>query len=183
MNTYRTKLGSIQYEEATGETKSIYDNILKGLGFIPNLYKNMANQPAVLKAYLQLSDLLKEINEFTPAEKDVIALAISKYNNCSYCIAVHTFSGKKMTNVPKNVLNAINYNIEIPDKKLGTLFQFVQETIKSRGFIDEKLANEFIEAGYNDKHILGIFLLISLKTLSNYTNHLFDTALDNEFKG
>lgn len=182
MNIYRTNLASINYEVATGEVKSIYDKILKSLGFIPNLFKNMANQPGILKAYLQLSDLLKEINEFTPAEKDVIALAVSKYNECNYCIAVHTFTGKKMTNVPESVLNAINNNIEIPDKKIGTLFRFVQEVIKSRGFIDEKLANEFIEVGYNDKHILGIFLLISLKTLSNYTNHLFDTVLDNEFK-
>lgn len=182
MKTYKTELGSVQLDQATEEQKSMFDSIQKALGFIPNLYKNLANVPSVLRTYLQLGDTINQIKEFSPAEKDLIALAVSKYNDCNYCVAVHSFLGRKMTQVPLEVLEAINNNSEIPNKKLKVLYEFVQEMIRRRGFISEDVAKEFIQAGYEDKHILLIVLLISQKTISNYANHLFETELDKEFK-
>lgn len=41
----------------------------------------------------------------------------------------------------------------------------------------------FLDAGYSERHILEIILAISVKTLSNYANHLFHTPIDGVFAG
>ncbi len=38
------------------------------------------------------------------------------------------------------------------------------------------------DAGYDEKHLLGIVLAIGVKTLSNDTNHLSDAPLDGVLK-
>lgn len=40
---------------------------------------------------------------------------------------------------------------------------------------------DFHEAGYDDKAALSIVLALSVKVISNYSNHLFATPLDDAF--
>jgi alkylhydroperoxidase family enzyme len=40
-----------------------------------------------------------------------------------------------------------------------------------------------LAAGYSEQQILELILAISVKTLSNYSNHLFHTTLDQAFVG
>lgn len=44
------------------------------------------------------------------------------------------------------------------------------------------MRQKLLDAGYDEQHLLSIVLAIGIKTLSNYTNHLFDTPLDRVFK-
>lgn len=41
----------------------------------------------------------------------------------------------------------------------------------------------FTEAGFSESDVLQVLLAISVKTISNYTNHLFDTEVDEAFAG
>jgi alkylhydroperoxidase family enzyme len=43
--------------------------------------------------------------------------------------------------------------------------------------------NDFLNAGFTPQQALEVVLGIGLKTLSNYTNHLADTPLDEAFAG
>jgi alkylhydroperoxidase family enzyme len=40
---------------------------------------------------------------------------------------------------------------------------------------------QFLTAGYTELFVLEIILAIAVKTISNYSNHLFDTPLDEVF--
>jgi len=41
----------------------------------------------------------------------------------------------------------------------------------------------FLEAGYAKEQILEVILGVSMKTLSNYVNHIAQTPLDTAFAG
>jgi len=41
----------------------------------------------------------------------------------------------------------------------------------------------FLTAGFKEQDVLAILLAISVKTISNYSNHLFDTPVDDIFQG
>ena len=43
--------------------------------------------------------------------------------------------------------------------------------------------DRFTRAGYREGHILSIILAISVKTISNYSNHVFSTQIDDAFSG
>jgi alkylhydroperoxidase family enzyme len=53
--------------------------------------------------------------------------------------------------------------------------------LENGGFPDQELTDRFTRAGYKEKQILEILLAMSVKLLSNYSNHLFETQLDDAF--
>jgi len=54
----------------------------------------------------------------------------------------------------------------------------------ARAFVAEAILNvkAFIDVGYSEVAMLEIIQTISVKTISNYSNHLFHTTLDGIFK-
>jgi alkylhydroperoxidase family enzyme len=87
-----------------------------------------------------------------------------------------------MSKVPVEVTDAIRANTEIPDEKLKQLSVFTSVMVNKRGNPSPEDVALFFKAGYTEYHILSIVLAISIKTISNYSNHLFDTELDSMMK-
>jgi hypothetical protein len=54
--------------------------------------------------------------------------------------------------------------------------------VQKRGRPDRQDVEPFLAAGFSEKQILDVVLAIAVKTISNYTNHLFETPVDAPFK-
>ena len=61
------------------------------------------------------------------------------------------------------------------------LASFTKHMLDRRGWPSTEAVDGFVAAGFNDRHILAIVLAIAVKTISNYTNHLFHTPIDDMF--
>jgi len=179
---YRMKASLKEKNDVDDSTKKIFEHSEKEFKMIPNLFKAMANAPEVLQAYTQGYQSFREHSDFTPAEQEVVLLVISYENGCEYCMAAHSTMADFFSNVPQEVTNAIREDNPIEDKKLSALAGMTREMLLSRGRPDASIVNDFMQAGYSEKQLLDIVLAISVKTLSNYTNHLFDTPVDKAFK-
>jgi len=180
--TYRIKnLPFLPVEAAQDKARSLLEGAQKKFGFIPNMYRAMANEPALFETYMSSYDLFRQECGFSPVEQEVIFLAISRANACEYCVAAHSFVADTMSKVPPEVTDAIRDGRAVSDRKLEALRAFTARMIASRGRPSESDVNALLGAGYSERHILGIILAISVKTLSNYTNHLFHTEPDAMF--
>ncbi len=151
------------------------------IGMLPNMYRAMANVPALLDSYGHAYNLFRAESGFTPVEQEVVFLAISRSNGCHYCVAAHSFVGDMMTKVPTEVTDAIRDGRPIADPKLEALREFAHIMTESRGNPTHDQAQAFLAAGYTEQHILGIILALSAKVISNYSNHIFHTELDAAF--
>lgn len=151
------------------------------LGFIPNMYAVMANSPGLLDTYIHGYNLFRSASGFTPAEQEVVFLAISRENGCTYCVAAHSFIADKMSGVPATVTDAIRHGTKIPDAKLAALHDFARLMVKQRGLPSRADVAAFLAAGYSEKQVLEVVLAIAVKTLSNYANHVFHTPVDAAF--
>jgi len=87
-----------------------------------------------------------------------------------------------MQDVPDHVVDAIRNNDPIEDSKLEALRRLTQEVANTRGNPSEKTLKAFLDAGYAQGQILEVILGVGFKTLSNYTNHIAETPLDEAFK-
>ena len=174
-------LEAVNPETTTGRAKELFDDAISQVGFVPNMYANMANVPAVLDTYFHGYGLFREQGGFTPQEQEVILLAISHTNHCEYCVGAHSMIADKMSGVPADVLQAIRNGKELPDAKLAALDTFTRIMVKKAGNPGKEDIAAFHVAGYDDNAILGIVLAISVKIISNYSNHLFATKLDDAF--
>ncbi len=169
-------------ETASGAAQEILTRTKREFGFIPNMYGAMANQPALLAAYTQAYAAFRAEAGFTPAEQEVLFVTISRENDCRYCVAAHSLMADMMSNVPPAVTAAIRDRATIPDAKLSALAQFAVRMIETRGQPSDDDSRRFLAAGYTERHMMGVILAISVKTLSNFTNHLFETPLDPAFE-
>lgn len=161
---------------------ALLETAKKSVGMIPNMYANMANQPAMLETYSVGYKLFRQEGGFTPAEQEVVLLTVSVENGCNYCVGAHSFLADKQSGVPTEVTNAIRKGREVADEKLGALSRFTLAMVVKRGRPSQDDVDEFLAAGYTERHILSIILAISVKIISNYSNHIFDTPLDAPFK-
>lgn len=161
-------------------------NIMQGtkdaMGFVPNMYGFMANNPALLDAYTHTYKTFRENAGFTPVEQEVIFLSVAYENECDYCVAAHSFVGDKMSGVPTEVTDAIREGKEIDDAKLSALSTFTRLMTRTRANVTSEDIATFLSVGYDENHILGVITGIGVKTFSNYSNHLTNTPLDEMFQ-
>ena len=170
-------------ETADPISKITLEATKKGMGMIPNMYGGMANNPALLDAYSYSYKSFRENAGFTSQEQEIIFLSVAFENNCEYCMSAHSFVADKISNVPVEVTDAIRNNTKIEDIKYSALSEFSKVMTAKRGNPSEEDIDAFLTAGYTENHILGIIAGIGVKTMSNYFNHVFNTPVDDAFKG
>ena len=184
MNTLsKITLQSKTIETADETSSKILEATKKGMGMIPNMYATMANNTALFDAYSHSYKTFRANAGFTPQEQEIIFLSIAFENDCDYCMAAHSFVADKMSKVPIEVTDAIRNNTKIEDAKYRALSTFSRLMTSKRGNPTPEEIEEFLAAGYTENHILGVIAGIGIKTMSNYFNHVFNTSVDDAFKG
>lgn len=182
MDGYRAALPARTPANSEGETLEVLEQGIRAAGgWLPNMYGNMANFPGLLQTYLDGYDRFRKASGFTPAEQEVVFLTVSRFNECTYCMAAHSFVADKVSRVPTEVTDALRADETIPDAKLEALAAFTRALLVGRGRPGVDDAAAFLAAGYEEGHMLEIILAISVKVLSNYTNRLFRTTVDDTF--
>ncbi len=166
-------------DTAPDASKPILAATQKKIGFVPNLFRVMAEAPAAIEAYATLMDLF-ERTSFTAAEKQTVILAISYVNKCEYCMAAHS-TVAAMQKVPAEVIESLRNGTPLEDPRLEALARLAREIVETRGWPSEEAKSAFYAAGFTAAQYLEVVLGVSMKTLSNYINHAADTPLDGAF--
>ncbi|MCK5665691.1 MAG: carboxymuconolactone decarboxylase family protein [Thiotrichaceae bacterium] len=141
-------------ETAPQTSRTLLQNTEKQLGFIPNLFAVMAESSATLEAYQSLTKLFEK-TAFTATEKQLVLLSISRYRNCSYCLAAHGTLAK-IQKVPTDIVFAVYYNQPLEDSKLEALRAFTRAVLKADGRVSKKELQAFYQAGYQQQHVLEV---------------------------
>ena len=151
----------------------------KAAGFVPNLYGVMAEAPALLEGYRALSQIFEKTS-LSPIERQIVLLAISAENGCAYCVAAHSMIAAK-AGVAGEAIEAIRDGHAIAEPRLEALRRFVETLVRTRGWPADADVEAFLGGGFSRAQILEVILAVGYKTLSNYTNHLAHTPLDQAF--
>lgn len=165
-------------ENTTGHTKELLEGLRKRNGFVHNLFAYMAEAPTTVEAYLALNELVSKTS-LSPAQQQVALLAVSVENGCEFCTVVHRAIGK-MKGASVQTLTALASHSGIADIKDRALAAFTQTIVKKRGRPSEAEIQSFLDTGFTRQQILEVILIVSIKTLSNYINHLTNPEPNKE---
>lgn len=179
---YQLTLPAKTFDNATPEEREVLAKAKAQVGFIPNMYSRMVNLPALLNTYLDGYSAFRREAGLTPPEQEVVFLVISRENGCDYCVAAHSVLADQFSKLDRGATDAIRAGRPIADARLGALARFTEAMVRTRGRPTPEDVARFLEAGYGERHILGIVLALSVKILSNYSNHLFQTPVDEMFQ-
>ncbi|WP_067570258.1 carboxymuconolactone decarboxylase family protein [Nocardia acidivorans] len=157
----------------TVEDAPLLDEVRKRMGRVPNMTKVMAIAPAVLEGYLGLSGALKR-GALPGPTSERIALAVGAANDCGYCVAAHTFTGKRVAKLSDAEIDAAKAGTS-DDTKEAAAVGFARELTESRGKADPSAV---LAAGWTQEQVLEIVALVALQTLTNYVNKIAETEND-----
>jgi uncharacterized peroxidase-related enzyme len=148
------------------------EQVKQKFGRVPNFFAVAAESPAAVNAYLSLSNIFRT-TALTPAEQQIVILTASVENKCDYCVAAHS-RGAKAAGVPEDVINAITARNRLKDPKIEALRHLVSQIVEERGWLSDADVQAFLGSGYTKAQLLDVMVGVSMKTLSNYINHLTD---------
>jgi uncharacterized peroxidase-related enzyme len=166
-------------ESAPEESRPILREVEKNMGFVPNLMGVFSESPVTLKAYVTLMNLLKQ-SSLSEAERQVIFLATSFENDCSYCMAAHSKMAQRFK-VDNALIKALREGVAIADSKIEALRKFARAVVKTKGFVSEADLNAVMAAGYSRAQVLDVIVAITVKTLTNLVAHVSHVPLDEAF--
>ena len=90
-------LGLIEYDAASPDVRTVYDDIMvtRRTDRVNNFWKAIAHDVATLKRTWQSVKEVMAPGALDPLTKEMMYLAISASNQCGYCIASHTAAARK----------------------------------------------------------------------------------------
>lgn len=151
-------------------------------GMVPNLAQIMATSPALLLSYWQTQINLLENGQLTKQEVNIVETVVAHENECQYCVAGHTAFGKDpLFNNTDEQMNAIRSNVDFEDPKLNALRDFTVLVLNNKGRMATSQLQTFLDAGYTRAQALDVVACISAKVMTNYTNQIALTPIDEPF--
>lgn len=166
-------------ESAPEKSKELLLGSEKAFGMLPNLHGVMAEAPGLLEAY-QVAHELFSNSSFSKEELTVVWQSINVEHECHYCVPAHTAIAMGME-VSDEITQALRNETPLADARLEALRAFTLTMVRERGNVSSEQVQTFLDAGFNNRHVLEIVLGISQKVMSNYTNHLANTPIDKPF--
>ncbi len=140
----------------------------------------MSGAPTSLEAYINLSKIFSNTS-FSVGEQHLIMLAVSVVNKCDYCTAAHT-RASKANGISSTILNAIRKQQKIKDARLAALVEITQKITVTRGNIETEDLKLFYQQGFTPENVMELITGISIKTISNYINHITENVINNELQ-
>jgi AhpD family alkylhydroperoxidase len=91
------KLWTDEEVAADGRVKAVFDDIRasRKSDFVNNFWRALANQPTLLeRTWASIKQVMIEPGVLDPLTKELIYIAVSAANSCSYCVHSHTAAAR-----------------------------------------------------------------------------------------
>ncbi|RZN84639.1 MAG: carboxymuconolactone decarboxylase family protein [Winogradskyella sp.] len=161
-------------EDVSTNNQAIFDNLNKGLGFVPNLFATYAYSDTALENYLNFANAKTSLSA---KEKEVVNLAVSQVNECMYCLSAHTAIGKMNGFTDEQILE-LRAGYSSVNDKLDALAKLAKNITENRGKTNEAVLENFFNAGYTKANLIDTISLVGDKTISNYIHNTTKVPVD-----
>ena len=152
-------------------------------GFVPNVFLALARRPDEFRAFFAYYDaLMLREGGLSKAEKEMIVVATSAANQCTYCVVAH---GALLRIFAKDPLLADRVAVNWRKAGLATRHQVMLEAAVKLARTPEAFGEEDVRTlerwGFASEDIWDIGAITALFALSNRMAQLTDMQPNNEF--
>ena len=91
------RLWSDEEVAAVPAVRTVFDDIraTRKSGFVNNFWRALANQPSLLeRTWASVKQVMIEPGALDPLTKELVYIAVSTANSCSYCVHSHTAAAR-----------------------------------------------------------------------------------------
>ena len=139
------------------------------LGFVPNVLKAYAFDPAKLSAFVAMyNDLMLAPSGLSKLEREMIAVAVSSHNRCYYCLVAHGAAVRQLSSDPVlGELMAMNFRAARLSDRESAMLDFAVKLTVEPWRVEEEDRAALRRAGFNDRDIWDIAAVAGFFNMSN----------------
>ena len=183
VDTDVSRFGVVEPEQLPDDLRERIAAITEKSGFVPNIFRALGHRPAELRAFLDYHDALMERSDgLTKAERELVVVATSGANHCTYCVVAHGA-----------ILRVRSKEPELADRVSSNPWQ-VDLDGRGRAIVDLALAlahdsaafgepdlGAARDAGLTEDEIWDVGAITALFAMSNRLAHLTALRPNSEF--
>lgn len=171
-----TRLHALDPQTAPAAAAEVLEAFRASTGVLPNMVRVMANSPALLRGYLDLSGALSH-GSIPASARERIALLIAEENSCDYCLSAHSYLAEHVAKLGEDEIAAARH-AESADPRVKAMLQLASAVNTTRGDISERELADARAAGLTDGEIAEVIGHVALNVLTNYFNKAAGVVLD-----
>jgi AhpD family alkylhydroperoxidase len=161
------RIEPIPVEEAEGRARELLDELVERGGEPGPMVRAMANAPALLRGYLDLTRAMKR-SHIDRRITERINLVVHEWLGCDYCLLAHTRAARRL-GVPDSEIRLARQGTS-SDPAVATIVAFAQQVLAAPAEIGDADFERLHERGYSDEQIAEVVGLVSLQLLTGAFN-------------
>jgi len=169
---YVSKLPFPEPETLPEDLQKYLDVCKEKLGFVPNVIKAFSLRPEKLRTFISKYNelMLNDDTTLTRLEREMIAVVVSSYNHCVYCITSHSQAVREYSSDP--VLADIlvtNYSSAELTNRQRAMLDYAWKMTANVAETGDAERQQLFDAGFTAEEIFDITDIVAY---FNYTNRM-----------
>lgn len=155
--------------ELPPETQRYFDICVEKLGFIPNVLQSYAHNVDKLNAFTGMyNDLMLGQSGLSKLEREMIAVVVSSYNRCFYCLVAHGAAVRQLSGKPElGEALVMNYRVADLSARERAMLDFSVKMTEASAKIEEPDRQLLRDAGLSEADIWDVAAVASFYNMSN----------------
>jgi uncharacterized peroxidase-related enzyme len=178
-----SRFGHVELEDMPEDLRQRIGAIAEKSGFVPNVFKALARRPAELRAFIDYHDALMESSEgLSKAERELVVVATSGANSCTYCVVAHGAILRVRTKDPEIADRVATnpYAVELSARERAIVDLALLIATDSAALTEAELDDARL-AGLSEDEIWDVGAITALFAMSNRLAHLTALRPNTEF--
>lgn len=178
-----SRFGIVEPADLPDDLRERIEAIAERSGFVPNVFRALAHRPAELRAFMDYHDALMERSDgLSKAERELVVVATSGANSCTYCVVAHGAILRVRTKDPE-IADRVATNpwaVELGPRERAIVDLALLIATDSAALTEAELDDARM-AGLSDDEIWDVGAITALFAMSNRLAHLTALRPNPEF--
>jgi uncharacterized peroxidase-related enzyme len=178
-----SRFGHVELEDMPDDLRARIGVIAEKSGFVPNVFRALARRPAELRAFLDYHDAVMDSDDgLSRAERELVVVATSGANHCTYCIVAHGAILRVRTKDPEIADRVASnpWGVELSRRERAIVDLALLVATDSAALTEAEL-DDARAAGLTDEEIWDVGAITALFAMSNRLAHLTALRPNPEF--
>lgn len=153
------------------EARALIDKARANVGFLPNVFAVYTLRPDHMLRWIKLFNaILRGDSPLTPAEREMIGVAVSAENRCLYCLVSHGAELRQLTGDPVLAEQiAFDYRRAPLDERTRAMLDYAVKLTRTPVACSKDDIEHLRSLGFTDE---AIFDIAETAAMFNFTNRL-----------
>ena len=181
--THVTALAEADESTLPEDLQPYFQKCRDKLGFVPNVLRAWLIRPERLRNFIRLYDeLMLAPLGLTKLEREMIAVAVSSWNRCYYCLVAHGAAVRKLSGDPQlGEMMAFNYRVADLPPRQRAMLDFALQLTAAPHTVTEADREALRGHGFADADIFDIAEVAAFFNYTNRVAHAVDMMPNAEY--